>query len=906
MATTAQTGPRPPRGPLRLVAVLLVALVVAGRAVDWFVDALWFQELGALQVWTTGVRQNALIGTFAFVVAFAVLGFAVLRVLRRGPALRFGRDGEVRIVPADRRFRPVVLAAVGVVALFFAAELGSHWLELRLALERVPYGVREPIFGRDAADYVFVLPAAVRIVNWLIALVVLALGATGALEALFASTTGARTLTAAAWRGLGAWTAALFALIGMRIGLEQFSVLYSPHGTLYGAGYTDVHARLPAFRILAVAAFVVAAAVAAGAWRGRVRVAAMAVGAWLVIAILGLGLVPTAMQKLFVEPTELAKEKPFLEAAIHLTRAAYDLDAIEARPFQVDKSLDAAGLAQHADLLDNVRLWDWKPLLATYGQIQEIRLYYNFGDVDIDRYTVGGRTRQVMLSARELAYDQLPEGARTWVNLHLKYTHGYGLCMSPVTHVTREGLPDLWVRDIPPVSSIDLPLERPEIYYGEQTSVFALVGTGTDEFDYPTGESNQLVRYAGKGGIPVGSAARRLLFAWALQSREMLFTSYLKPESRLLLRRSLRARAPHIAPFLRYDHDPYLVVADGRCVWIQDAYTASDRFPNSFRSGDLNTIRNAVKITVDAYDGTTRFYSADSKDPLLRAYSAIFPELFLPLDQMPAALRAHLRFPEDLFDIQAHVLATYHMQDPQVFYNREDLWAAPLERSSGREVTLDPYYAMVQVEPGGAAEFVLMQPFTPAGKDNMIACLVARCDGEHRGERYVALYPKQELIYGPRQIEARIDQDGAISQLLTLWSQHGSNVLRGTLLVMPIGQALLYVEPLYLQAENGGLPELKRVIVAHGDRIEIGENLQDALSRLVVGADASFQAAEPAVPGAAPPSAPHAGGPDPGRALGLLQDAEAALRNGDWVAHGRAMQELRQFLQNASGAPPRP
>src|SRR5262249_52058363 len=381
----------------------------------------------------------------------------------------------------------------------------------------------------------------------------------------------------------------------------------------------------------------------------------------------------------------------------------------------------------------------------------EIRLYYNFADVDLDRYPVGGVTRAVMRPALELAVDHLPEAAQTWVNLHLKYTHGYGICMSPVNQVTGEGLPQLWLRDIPPVSDVGIGLTRPEIYYGEQTSEFTLVGTSTDEFDYPTGDTNRSTRYAGRGGIGVGSLGRRLLLAWALRSREMLFTAYLTPESRILLHRDIRERIFRIAPFLRYDHDPYIVLYDGRLYWVQDAYTTSDQFPASRPVHGINTIRNAVKVVVDAYDGTTRFYAAAPDDPILRTYEGVFPHLCRPLDEMPAGVRAHLRFPEDLFSIQAQALATYHMQDAQVFYNREDLWDLPHENLGGRDAPIDPYYAMMRVDPAGPPEFVLVQPFTPARKANMIAWLVARCDGTHLGERRVVLFPKHELIYGPQQ-----------------------------------------------------------------------------------------------------------------------------------------------------------
>jgi uncharacterized membrane protein (UPF0182 family) len=507
-----------------------------------------------------------------------------------------------------------------------------------------------------------------------------------------------------------------------------------------------------------------------------------------------------------------------------------------------------------------------------------------------------------MLSARELAYDQLHEDARTWVNLHLKYTHGYGVCLSPVNEITREGLPELFIRDIPPVSRIEVQVSRPEIYYGEESSTFALVGTTEDEFDYPTGEANEFTRYAGKGGIGVGSFWRRVLFAWQLRSRELLFTSALTAESRILLHRRLAERVRRVAPFLRYDRDPYLVLHEGRMIWIVDAYTTSNRFPYSQPSHDMNYIRNAVKVSIDAYDGTTTFYAADATDPLLRVYSRVFPSLFRALDEMPEALRAHLRYPVDLFRIQAETFATFHMDDSQVFYNKEDLWQLPIESFEGREIIMEPYYAIMRLPDTDRAEMVLMLPFTPSRKDNMIAWMAARCDGDNLGRRLVFLFPKQELIYGPRQIEARIDQEAEISQQLTLWSQAGSNVIRGNLLVIPLGSSVLYVEPLYLRADKGALPELKRVIVAHGNRIAMEVNLEQALTQLFgstvalprTSPTAAQQDDTPPLPAAADTASAEVAQ----RALQILRAADAALQRGDWAEYGAAMERLRGHLES--------
>ena len=902
--------PRPLRTgrPLALIAILFVAFFVLDMVVRLSVEVLWFSELQALGVLTTRWTWKSLLGIAGFAVAWAALATNVLLALRRSPRVRIAARGQtLSIVSVPRR---LVLLGTAAVAVLFAMTLAERWLEVRLLWARAPYGRTDPIFGRDLSDYLFVLPVWNLLVGWALGLVAACLAGTAFVD-FGRGAIGPVSVNTRAFRHLAVLGGIFLVLLAGRFALAQYELLHAQHGVLFGASYADVHARLPGLRILAVASLVAAGLVVAGAFRGRWKWMVGGPLGLVILAIVCVGVWPAIVQKLVVEPNELQKETPYIENTIALTREAYDLESIEPHHFDIDRELDAATLTQQRDLVDNIRLWDWRPLLSTYGQIQEIRLYYNFGDVDIDRYVLNGRYRQVMLSARELAYDQIPAGARTWVNLHLKYTHGYGLCMSPVNQITSEGLPELYIRDIPPQSNVDVQITRPEIYYGEQTSIFALVGMSTDEFDYPVGDTNQATRYTGKGGIAAGSFGRRLLFAWYLRSRELLLTGYVTPESRILMRRSLRERIPRVAPFLLYDQDPYVVVHDGRLVWIQDAYTHTDRFPYAQAVGRLNYVRNAVKVVVDAYDGTTTFYAMDPNEPLLRAYTQVFPGLFRPLDEMPAGLRAHLRYPEDLFRIQAEVFATFHMEDPQVFYNREDLWQLPIESVGGQETLVEPYYAVLRLPDSERPELLLMLPFTPARKDNMMAWLAARCDGAGLGERMVFLFPKQELVYGPRQIEARIDQDASISQMLTLWSQRGSNVIRGNLLVIPIERSILYVEPLYLQAAKGALPELKRVIIAHGDRIEMGPDLETTLSMLFGPSEMANE--EPAVETPESRRRPSTAGGTEGSAaltLGLLRRAETAVQRGDWVAYGNAMQELRRALESAAalessgGTPP--
>jgi len=907
--------PRLPRARRRRIgpwiAGFFLLVVVARLGAALWVENLWFGELGYADVFRTRLGNQILLGLVGWVLAFPPLLFSFRAALRRSPSLGLGPRAQVDLVMLrlEQRLPLLVGAAAAALALGLAASLARQWLVLQTFLHRQPYGLTDPIFSRDLGFHLFTLPAFRTIHSWLLLVTLLTGLGTLVVYGVRGGLVDARGPTRAARTHLG-WIAALFlGLLSFHFVLAQYDILHSRQGAVYGACYTDAKAGLLGLRLMVGVTLAGAGILLAGVLRGRWLYIAAGPAAVAAAYVLSAVIVPSAVQKLVVEPNELMRERPYIENALRFTREAYGLEDIESRPFQIVAGTPADILQGHEPTLENVRLWDWRPLLATYRQIQEIRPYYNFGDVDVDRYQIGGRQRQVMLSARELAYDQLNEDARTWVNLHLKYTHGYGLCMSPVNEISGEGLPSLYIRDIPPVSVVEIQVTRPEIYYGEQTTEFVLTGTTEDEFDYPAGEANQFVRYSGEGGIRLGSFARRLLLAWHLRSRELLFTGAIQPESRVLLYRTLDARLRRLAPFLRYDRDPYLVIHDGRLFWVIDAYTVSDRFPYSQPHGGINYIRNAVKVVVDAYHGTTTFYIADAKDPLLAVYRAVFPSLFRPLADLPDGIRAHLRYPVDLFSVQAETFATFHMEDPQVFYNREDLWQIPIESFEGREIVMEPYYTIMRLPGGDAAEMILMLPFTPSRKDNMIAWLAARCDGEALGRRVVFQFPKQELVYGPRQIEARIDQDADISQQLTLWSQRGSNVIRGNLLVIPLGGSVLYVEPLYLRAESGALPELKRVIVALGNRIAMDVSLETALAR-VLGAQVS------ALPAAARGGVPAAGAGAStsvltadgravaGKGLELLREAETASRAGDWAAYGKALERLRQHLEQQAAAQP--
>jgi uncharacterized protein len=585
---------------------------------------------------------------------------------------------------------------------------------------------------------------------------------------------------------------------------------------------------------------------------------------------------------------------------------------VQKQNFAAESQITAPALQQNQPTVANIRLWDYRPLLSTYRQLQEIRLYYHFHDVDVDRYQLQGNYQQVMLSARELAIDQLPIEARTWVNQHLKYTHGYGVVMSPVNRANPNGLPELFLRDIPPKTSVDLPVSQAAIYYGEATNPYIFTNTSTPEFDYPKGNTNALTTYSGKGGVPLPSLWHRLAYAYDLNSLETLISNYFTPQSRIHYYRSIQARIRHVAPFLRFDSDPYITIINGRLQWIVDAYTVSNRYPYSqpvglsndaaavlqspgvqnIIAGDVNYIRNSVKVLIDAYDGTLRFFAIDPTDPVLQTYQRIFPKLFEAATSVPTEVHRHFRYPLDLFKLQSQMYLTYHMNDPEVFYNREDLWRFPIETFEGTQAPMQPYYVIMRLPGEANPSFMLILPFTPSQKDNMVAWLAANSNGSFVGQQdYGKLllyeFPKQKLVFGPRQIEARVDQEPQISQQFTLWNQAGSKVIRGNLLVVPIEQSLLYVEPVYLRAEQGELPELKRVIVADGENVAMTENLEKSLAIMVGNVPTP----------ASTPITASAGGNLAQRALAAFQKAQAALKQGNWADYGRYQQELEQLLQ---------
>ncbi len=876
-------------------AALVLLPILSGNAITFYTDWLWFDSVGHLDVLKTRILARVALwaaGALVVVGFLAVNWFFLPRRLLGRIQLRIQGQGRASIT-IGARLLTVLLGVVGaLVALTMASAAADKWMSALRFSHAASFGLSDPIFGLDAGFYVFKLPFYRFLVSWMMGLVVVTLIG-NALVYVFAG----RIREAEATGHLSV-LGALF-LVGQAVSyqLQRWALLESSTGVVYGAGYTDVRARMPLFSLLAgvvvIGALLLLVNIRIRRWKLLVFVGI----AWLALSLIG-QFYPAAVQRFTVEPNELALEREFIENNIRFTRFAYGIDEIEEFDYQLNGELTPQDLEESADTLDNVRLWDWKPLRTTYEQIQEIRTYYTFADVDIDRYTLDGRLRQVNLAVRELDIEQMREDARTWINQHLIYTHGYGLCMSPVGEVSEEGLPHLLVRNIPPETEHPrLEITRPEIYFGEKTSNYVVINATEDEFDYPSGDQNVYARYEGGAGVPVGGLLRRIAFALRFRSSPILLSRAINSESRILFHRVLSERVGMVAPMLWFDADPYPVILDGRVVWLYDAYTWSDRFPYSRPTRGLNYIRNSVKIAIDAYTGEMVFYVVDPDDPVIQTYRSIFPELFTSVEEMDSALREHWRYPEQLFRIQADLYGAYHMQDPRVFYNQEDLWQTPTEVRESEKTEMSPYYVTVRLPDSEQVEFMMIRPYVPAGKQNMIAWLYADSDGSDYGQLGVYKFSKEALIYGPMQVESRIDQDPTISQQLTLWNQRGSSVNRGNLIVIPIDGTLLYIEPLYLQAEASRLPELKRVVVSYQNRVAMEGTLSESLARVLGAAAAEGPDQVPETEEGPPP-------PPSGDVVELARSAQShyeaaqqCLQEGDWACYGDELEALEQDLR---------
>ncbi len=891
--------------------IIFIVFVSFSRVVQLYTDWLWFTAVGYSQIFTTELSTKVitfLVAAVVFVILFlANTGIARWQVKRN--TLFFSDETLV----AQKMVTYVVVAVALLLAWMVGSTASANWLTVLEYMKQVSFNIADPIFGMDVSFYIFTLPLMKFLQGWLVIVLFLSLfGAAGIylLEQRDNLEEGRFVLLPYAQLHLSIIGALIFLAFAWGHWLDGFGLMYSDRGVVFGASYTDINVVLPVLRIMMGVAALSAVLLIINIFIRKNVFPLAAIFIWLVGGFLLRGVVPGAVQRFVVEPNELQREAPYIAHDIEFTNQAYNLTQVQETEFDTLKDLSAADLENNTDTLNNIRLWDYRPLLQTFRQLQELRLYYTFHDVDLDRYTVNGQYRQVAISARELEKSQLQ--SPTWVNQKLQFTHGYGVVMNPVNEVTPEGLPNLWIKDLPPKSSIDIQVTRPEIYYGESTTDYVFVKTNEREFDYPgEGDKSVYTQYEGLGGVPLNSYLTRLAFAYRLGDSNIILSRDITNASRIMFHREIQTRVRTIAPFLRYDDDPYIVLGDdGRLYWIQDAYTTSNLYPYSARvGGQFNYIRNSVKAVIDPYNGTVNFYLFDPNDPLAQTYNRIFPGIFKPAAEMPETLRSHIRYPEGLFKVQVNLYQTYHMKDPNVFYNKEDLWAIPQENFSGNTQPVEPYYVIARLPGETEEEFILFEPLTPHNKDNLVAWFAARSDGEHYGELVAYRLPKRELVFGPLQLEARIDQDPEISAQFSLWDQGGSQVIRGNLLVLPLGDALLYVEPIYLQAESGRIPELKRVIVASGDQVIMANTLAEGLMKLL-NILTGQEVAVP-LPGGEQPSAETAPLADQtvrqlAEAASAHYDAaQAALQAGDWATYGTELDQMKaaldQLLQILNG-----
>lgn len=860
-------------------------------------ESMWFDSLGFVSVyWTSFLAKLVVFAAFALATGVILAGNIVLSRRLRPLRIPIVSPMQVTGMPA---LRYVIWAAAGFIALITGMVMVEQWSTILRFFNATSFGKVDPVFGQDISFYVFALPFWDMLRGWLLAVLILSI-ALSALSYVAGAVPGSTFEKFEVPLGLKAHVAGLGAALMLAIAsgfwLANYQLLFSTRGVTRGASYADMNAQYIGQWIMVAVSLLVAGAFLANMRLRGWRFVVIPIAAWVGVAIVAVGIYPAIVQSLVVRPSELALEQPYIRNGIEGTRDAFNLNTIEERSYETAGELTYADVADNPQTTKNIRLLDYRPLQSTYSQIQEIRTYYSFTDIDIDRYMIDGNYRQVMLAARQLLTERLPAQAQTWVNQHIKYTHGYGLALSPVNEVTPEGLPRLLVKDIPPVvSSNDLKIDRPEIYYGTEPAPYVFVKTSTPEFDYPKGDDNVYSNYQGTGGVPAGGLLSRLAFSLRFGDGNILLSEYLTGESRIMFHRQIQDAATTIAPFLRYDKDPYLVVVQGKLYWIQDAYTVTADYPYSeLYGGDIGYIRNSVKVVVDAYNGAMTFYIADATDPLVGTYRKIFPSLFQPMDQMPAEIRSHVRYPEDLLNIQAAMYSTYHMKDAQVFYNREDVWTLPQETFGDQVQPMQAYYVIMRAPGSQKEDFQLILPFTPSGRDNLIGWISAKSDGADYGKLLVFKFSKQELAYGPLQIEARINQHPTISQQLTLWGQRGSNVIRGNLLVIPIGKSLLYIQPLYLQAENGKIPELQRVIVATGNNVVMASTLDEALTQVFGQAPPAAQ--QPAQGGEQPPAVDQTTQELAKSAQDHYNKAQEYLKQGDWANYGKELDAMKADL----------
>lgn len=934
--------PLPPRVPqdnrpnrlMWLLAIGVFLLIGLNWLVEVYTDWLWFNEVQYQAVWLKQWGARMLVLLVGFVAAFLLLW--VNWIVARRRALRTTPPFNPKFLQISG-VRWLIVGCAALLAFGFASSLAASWEQFLQFVYRVPFGTDDPLFGQDVSFYLFELPVFNLLQQWIVALLVVALlGILGIYAVNYIPDIQRGTWKPQELKVLRQHVALLGGVIlliwAVGYGLSVYGLMYSPRGVVFGASYTDMNASLYALFAQMVLMLLTAVAVFMNIFRLSVKPVVVAGGLWLLATVVLGAIVPGFIQRYSVEPNEIAREEPYIAYNIEFTRMAYGLDKVQTQDYELGAPLGQADIDRNQAILQNIRLWDYRPLQETYTQLQALRPYYQFGEIDIDRYEIDGETRQVMLAARELNKANLPN--QSWVNRNLEFTHGFGLVMNAVDEFTADGQPIFLIQDLPPQSSVDIDVSRPEVYYGELTRDVVYVGSDRQEFSFPSGNENVYSQYAGTGGIQLDSFLKRLAFAIRFADANVLLSDDIRDETRVQFYRQIQERIERITPFIELDGDPYIVVDEnGRLVWLQDGYTTSSYFPyatpvslDAFRS--INYIRNALKITVDAYDGNVTYYLVDSEDPIIQTYARAFPGIFKPLAEMPASLQAHLRYPVDMFSVQMRQYLRYHMTDVRVFYNQEDVWDVPLEvftadgssNLNDSKQPMEPYFVTMPLPNETEPEYLLIQPYTPVGKDNMIAWLAARNDPPNYGELMVYELPKQELVFGPLQIEGRIDQEPDISQQFSLWDQGGSRVIRGNLLVIPMNGSFLYVEPVYLLSDTNALPELKRVIVATDTRIAMDTTLMGAIAQLLeerpgdvaelveeleLPADEGGDVEEGAPETAVTPTRDAQPTADVNATLDQLIEsanahflaAEAAQRDGDWATYGAELEALQADLQ---------
>ncbi|CCU79463.1 INTEGRAL MEMBRANE PROTEIN (Rhomboid family) [Halanaerobium saccharolyticum subsp. saccharolyticum DSM 6643] len=932
-----------------IAAILLIIFISTGANI--YTDWLWFKELNFEKTFTIMFLSNFIlrlvVGAFFTTLIYLNLHFTKKPIISH---IKIRSDNRVENLFGEernqifewlnkKRLNLIYLISSLIFGFLFSSVSSESWKMVLKFLNKTDFNNVDPIFNNNISFYVFSLPFYKFLREMGMVVVVISLILVGAvyiiLTGIHSVSEISSKLSSRAKKHISVLIFVFLLFKAWDYRLKMYNILFSPTGVVFGAGYTDVNANLLGYRILFFTVIFVALAVLYSLFRNNYKPLVWGIGAWVILSIVFTGVYPAFIQQYRVEPNEINLEEEYIENNIQMTLNAYKLNDVKTKDFELSEDeLSYEELMEYETVVNNIRLWDHRPLQDTYNQLQALRQYYTFEDIDIDRYQLGDDYTQVMLGARELDQNSLAQQAQTWVNKTLKYTHGLGVTMSPTGKVRDNGQPEFLIQDIPPKSNNqNINLDNSSIYYGEKTNNYVIVNTNETEFHYPMGSENVFTEYEGTGGVGLPNLFRKSLFALRFNTMKILLSDDINDQSQIMYERNIHQRVRKAAPFLKYDSDPYIVNAEGRLFWIYDAYTTTSSYPYSqpYNNRD-NYVRNSIKVVVDAYNGTLDYYIVDESDPIAETYSKIFDDLFKSFDQMPDSIKKHIRYPQDLFKIQSQIYSNYHMEDPVVYYNREDVWSIPQENYQGSTIPVEPYYIMNQLPGEEEAEFILMTPFTPSNRNNMIAWMAARNDGENYGELFAYRFPKDQLVYGPSQIESRIDQESEISQLLTLWSQQGSNVIRGNLLVIPVNNSVLYVEPIFLQADSGGIPELRRVILSYKNKIIMRENLEEALKAmfeegagLAVPEEDVKELQEETGVAVEDTGLDAEGQTDQQRqdqqvddesdldlmsassqelineATSLYKQAEEALQNGDFATYGETINQLGEVLNQLSG-----